>query len=478
MNEQIARDVVLVRAIETTDQKLEILSADDRAYASRSAKELAQWQASGSKSAVTSDHFLQQRSEQILKRIAERFPTFSAFAKHRKPLNTVSWTFPVLALLLGIGLDRITDPHRVDLLSAPLLLIIVWNLVVYLSLIVWLCIPSSKRGASGWARKIAVRKIKLPRKLPHTLSAALFSFLGEWTQLSAKVTNARLARTIHFSAAAFAIGAALSLYARGMLSQYAAGWESTFLDATQVHDLLTFVFAPAIAIFPVQGFSVTEIEALRFSPTMTAAGGARWVHLYAATLFLLVVLPRILLGLASHLRVAHLKKKFPLDLEQPYFRKLSETVSAATPAILRVLPYSFTVDEARDKGLTVLGQQMLGQQTRLMLRPSFAYGEDVNDLLKGSNAADEKITTTAVLFNLTATPETENHGAFLDSLVRLAPRGLTVLIDESSYLERMGKERIGERIALWRGFCEFHKAPATFVNLLALPALSVEKDLS
>ena len=477
MNEQIARDVVLVRAIETTDQKFEVLSLDDRAYASRSAKELAQWQASDSKSEVTADHFLQQRSEQILKRIAERLPTFVAFTKRRKPLNTVSWSFPLLALLLGVGLDRITDPHRVDLLSAPLLLIIGWNLLVYLTLIVWLFVPKKKRNDEGWMRKLVLRKTKLPRKLPHALSAALFSFLGEWTQLSAKLTNARLARTIHFSAAAFAIGAVASLYARGMLSQYAAGWESTFLDATQVQALLSWLFAPALAIFPLQGFSIADIEALRFSPTTTPADGARWVHLYAATLFLVVVLPRILLGLASHWRVARLKKKFPLDLEQPYFRKLNEKISAGSPAILRVLPYSFTVDQARDKGLVAFGHKLLGEQARLMLRPSFAYGEDVGDLLKGGDIADEKITTTAVLFNLTATPEAENHGAFLDSLVRLAPRGLTVLIDESSFLERMGKERIDERIALWREFCNFHQASATIVNLLAVQAMPLENDV-
>jgi len=38
MNEQIARDVVLVRAIETADEKREVLSEDDRMYASRSAR--------------------------------------------------------------------------------------------------------------------------------------------------------------------------------------------------------------------------------------------------------------------------------------------------------------------------------------------------------------------------------------------------------------------------------------------------------
>jgi len=72
MKEQVARRVVLVRAIETADAGHTVLSEDDRRYASRSARELAAWQASDSKSAMTQEHFLQQRSEQILKRLAER----------------------------------------------------------------------------------------------------------------------------------------------------------------------------------------------------------------------------------------------------------------------------------------------------------------------------------------------------------------------------------------------------------------------
>src|SRR5690348_13312033 len=123
MDEQVARNVVLVRAIETMDRKHEILSADDRKYASRSAKELAEWQAADSKSPVTPHHFLQQRSEQILKRLSERTPAFRTFLR-RGARWSVLPLVPLLALLLGAGVDRISDPHRVDLLSAPLLAII------------------------------------------------------------------------------------------------------------------------------------------------------------------------------------------------------------------------------------------------------------------------------------------------------------------------------------------------------------------
>ena len=141
MNEQVARDVVLVRAIETMDTKHEILSEDDRMYASRSARELAQWQASDKKSAVTTEHFLQQRAEQILKRLAERTPSLKAFLGLRTGLKGLAVMLPLVAWLLGAGLDRISDPHRVDLLSAPLLAIIGWNLLVYVILLIWMFIP-------------------------------------------------------------------------------------------------------------------------------------------------------------------------------------------------------------------------------------------------------------------------------------------------------------------------------------------------
>ncbi|CDG80672.1 DUF2868 domain-containing protein [Janthinobacterium agaricidamnosum] len=474
MNEHIARDVVLVRAIETADQKREVLSDDDRMYASRSAKELAHWQASGKQSEVTTDDFLQQRSEQIIKRLVERIPAFATFAKRRNGLNTLTMTLPLLALLLGFGLDRITDPHRVDLLSAPLLLIIAWNVLVYLGLLAWLCIPSRQMNAAkaGWVRRLSVGKAALPRKLPHALSAGLLAFMAEWAQLSARLNGARLSRMIHVSAALFAIGAMLSLYARGVLSQYAAGWESTFLDASQVHDLLSVLFAPALSLFHLQGFSLAEVEALRFgSGAVSPEGGARWVHLYAATLLLLVVVPRIVLALISNWQAQRLATTFPLDLEQPYFRKFNETMGTVTGGVLRVLPYSFSVDEARDKGLAAIAVTLFGEQARLMLRPSTAYGEEPQEVLADTRLNDSEVNLTAVLFNLTATPEKENHGAFLDYLVRQSARGIAVLIDVSNFLERVGsqpdaKARLAERVALWQQFCHFHRAPATIVDLI------------
>ena len=478
MNEQLARDVVLVRAIETMDAKHEILSEDDRMYATRSARELAQWQAADKKSDVTAEHFLQQRSEQILKRLAERTPSLKGFLGLRAGFTGLAVALPLIALLFGAGLDRISDPHRVDLLSAPLLAIIGWNLLVYLVLFVWMFIPSPASSwiSEGMMRSLSGAKVALPRKLPHVLSAALTDFMRQWAELSAGLNRARLGRTVHLSAAMFAIGALLSLYARGFLSEYRAGWESTFLSAEQVHAMLSTLFAPALALFPLQGFSIAEIEALRFSNPPSAAGGARWVHLYGATLVLLVVLPRCVLAAFAHWKARRLVRNFPLDLEQPYFRKLGGQVGANSPAVLRVLPYSFTVDEVRDRGLSQVATMLLGEQARVMLRPPSGYGEEPQELLREVNLDDPDVAFTAVLFNLAATPEKENHGAFLEHLVRASKRGVAVLIDESSLVERSDETRLAQRIALWQEFCSFHRAPATIVNLLNPSQRPLDQD--
>jgi hypothetical protein len=79
---------------------------------------------------------------------------------------------------------------------------------------------------------------------------------------------------------------------------------------------------------------------------------------------------------------------------------------------------------------------------------------------------DPTVTCTVALFNLAATPEKENHGVFLDYLVRHSTHGVTVMIDESSLLDRSDNMRLIERIDLWLRFCEFHGAPATVVNLI------------
>jgi len=459
MNEKTARAILLVKAIEEADQQKEVLTDDDRKFASRTARELAHWQAAESRTAATLPNFLFHRAEQLLKRLTSRHKLFAGLAKGHSGLWGASWLLPLVALLVGSMAERVGDAHRVDLLSFPLLGIIAWNMLVYVLIVAWALLPARRAGLRrGLANRMALGGGHVPRRLPHAMSAGILQFMVDWSRLGARLNMARIARILHWSAAAFAIGAVLSLYSRGIVERYAAGWESTFLDAQQVHYLLSLVFKPVELVFGLAGFTLAEVKSLQNWSNAQAGNGARWVHLYAAALLLYVIAPRLALGFMAAVRAMFLRTRFPLDLDQPYFQQLS-LAAGGEPGLLRVLPYSLTVDEARSKGLEALAQEMLGEQARVRLLPPAAYGSEAPPLEAGEGV------TNAVLFGIAATPEQENHGAFLAALGR--GKRLVALLDQSAVAARMDASRLSERIELWREFCILHGAEPKVVDLLA-----------
>jgi hypothetical protein len=218
------------------------------------------------------------------------------------------------------------------------------------------------------------------------------------------------------------------------------------------------------------GFSLEQVRALHF-PQSAPSSGAQWVHLYAATFFILIIVPRLALAFLALERERKLSDRLAVDLTEPYFQRLCAGF-APGGTVLRVCPYSFHIDEARQAGLAGVARSLLGDQTSLILLPAAAYGEDPGPVPSGGG-------TTAVLFSLTATPEVENHGRFLDHLRREAGGSVVALIDESAFLERLGKQganRAAERAALWREFCARHRTPAAIVNLLVPQSRSEEVE--
>jgi len=459
MRENTARAILLIKAIEEADQQNEVLTDDDRKFASRTARELAHWQAAEKRTAATLPNFLYHRADQLLKRLTARHKYFASVAKGHSGMWGASWLLPLVALLVGSMAESFSDPHRVDLLSFPLLGIIAWNLLVYLLMVVWALMPARRaRLRRGMANRMALGSSHVPRRLPHALASGVLQFMVDWSRLGVRLNMARIARILHWSAAAFAIGAVLSLYSRGIVERYASGWESTFLSASEVHYLLSLVFTPVERLFGLEGFTLEEVRALQDWGSSHLGNGVRWVQLYAASLLLYVILPRIALGILAALHAALLRQRFPLDLDQPYFRQLA-VAAGGDPGLLRVLPYSLTVDEARSKGLDAVAQEMLGEQARVRLLPPAAYGSEAPQLEAGDGV------TNAVLFGIAATPEQENHGVFLAALAQ--GKRLVALLDQSALAARMDAGRLSERIELWREFCIRHGAEPRVVDLLA-----------
>jgi hypothetical protein len=329
MDEPTARRLVLAYAIETADTQGKLLTEQERAQIDREARQAAGVGGEGAEP-IAPEHFLDVRARRVLSAIGGRHPALFALQEPRSWQRWLLWLAPAAAVVLGVLTDVIANPHRVDLVSLPLLGLVAWNLAIYLVLI----------GGRLFAGNAAHRPLlaglgrwtdgeRAMRRGSGNLRAnvtALFHL--RWYAVTEALHVQRIKRVLHLSAAGWAVGVALSLLARGLVVEYRVGWESTFLDAQQVHAILSALRLPALLLFPFQPFSVQEVAALQFSQGGGAVAGARWVYMYVALLLVLVVVPRLVLAAMARWHERGLARNLALDLSEPYFRRVLSLLSS------------------------------------------------------------------------------------------------------------------------------------------------------
>lgn len=304
------RTLLLAQAIEQADTRHTLVSPVELQDATRSA--VAAARARGLPRVGVAEVML-ERATTIADHASGRDTTVAALhAPHTEGPGAgglgpwVARGLPLAALLLGLAIDRISNAHRVDLLSPPLLTVLAWNLAIYL-LIAWRAWrPPSQ--PSAWLQQ-ALRPLSYPfgraeqgRGLVARIAA---DFHQRWWAHAADLLQQRAARVLHLCAAAWGAGIALSLLLRGLVVRYQFGWESTFLDATQVHAIVSVLFAPLTLLLGLAPFTLEEIAATQnFAGESGVAGmaggggaaGSRWVGMYVGLLLLAVVLPRLALA--------------------------------------------------------------------------------------------------------------------------------------------------------------------------------------
>ena len=456
MNEAAARRTVLVRAFER-EPASETWSDDDRAWATQAA---AKVEGEG----AAADALIARRASLAVEKLSTRDKRVSRLLASVTWPAWIGWVIPVLGFAAGAAADSIGAGQRVNLLAPPLLALLVWNLAIYVVILArgtWGLVDSRARGLGPIARLLA-RFAHVTGAAPRRGGKVAAEFVGEWIQASARLTAARIGRVLHASAAAFALGALAALYVRGIAFEYRAGWESTFLDAPAVQALLDVVLGPASALTGIGLPDVDGYARLRFS----AGNGviaAPWLHLYAVTVGFVVVLPRVLLALGDRWMEARLAARFPLPLQEPYFRALISTLREE-PVVARVVPYSAQISPQATLNLNSLFTQALGARTSVSVAPATAFGAE-DDIDPRQIVGDA--TLLAALFALTATPEAENQGAFVDRLRAAAhAHKLVALVDESAFRRQFGATpRLDERRALWRSFAAERSVPVVFVDL-------------
>ena len=153
LDEQGARRMLLVQAIETSDMQGKLLSPVEREEIDRLA--LASGKNGSPVSAIAAHAFLRERGRQVLQLVENRNPALASLQAPKPWTQWLSLVAFLAAIVFGAATDRIANPHRVDLLSLPLLTLIVWNVLIYCVLIAgyflhWLPQPAVRPGPAYW----------------------------------------------------------------------------------------------------------------------------------------------------------------------------------------------------------------------------------------------------------------------------------------------------------------------------------------
>jgi hypothetical protein len=474
--------VLLVKAVEESDPTHALLPLADREGATRETLRscgLATADFETARLGRRHAQALAERARRLAGILEQRFPVVRSLLDHIRWPAWLSVLLLLAAFAGGLVLSSAQEARRINILAFPFLGVIAWNLVIYVVLVLlWLrsvsgltraaVAPSGERGLSAFASWILRRPLRAlasrTAEVHAGLGRAVHEFLAEWARFSVSIVGARSRRLLHLGSAAIALGLLAGLYFRGIVFRYEAGWESTFLSASLVRDVLQVVFGPASRLSGVALPASTEaVAALRWDGAAGGGDAAPWIHLIAVTLAIYVVAPRIVLAIGGWL--AELRTYLsgvPPQLAAYARRVFGAPGRGLRSAVATVTPYAYEPPSGTLAAMQALLTRRLGAAVRLAMQPVLHYGEEARAdrviAAAGAPPADAQV----LLFSLGATPENENHGLVVatvrDAVQRARPAPeLVIVVDEAPYAARLGADasyerRLEERRDLWRRF--------------------------
>ena len=234
----------------------------------------------------------------------------------------------LIALVLGFVTNLLGPAEKIHVVRNPVLLLVAWNLCVYLVLfLVFLAKPRKKNlvsspsaelvgakqptknpGEGGSDAKLSVSHLAqfLMPGLWHffhrvamnvgekkKLADVVTRFSVNWYAVAAPLVVSRWEVLLHLGALFLATGAVAGMYFQGLFQGYHAIWSSTFITGEpSVIAFVHFIFGPSLLVSDLLGLGLaTEIDVVRL---LSSQGdkAAPWIHLFAITVMLIIVIPR------------------------------------------------------------------------------------------------------------------------------------------------------------------------------------------
>ena len=350
LTEDAAAKIILIRSIEECDRNFfsDSLLVDAFAAGKNVAPGLA---------------WVKARARFLFDHLSSAYQSVLHLARLPTPL-----TLPVclIALVLGFATNLLGPAEKIHVVRNPVLLLVVWNLFVYLVLFVVLLVKPRKKTRSSWSsakpggdkapangprKTVSQGPMNIPW-LAQLFVPGLWHFLhrvalgvGEkkkladvvsrfsvnWYGVAGPLVVARWEVMLHLGALFLATGAVAGMYFQGLFQGYQATWSSTFITGEpSVVAFVHFLFGPSLLVSDLLGFGLAgEIDPGRLlSPQGDKA--AAWIHLFAITVAITIVIPRAALAAWQWRNIKRRRNDIGLALD-PYY---GEVIEAPVRALL------------------------------------------------------------------------------------------------------------------------------------------------
>ena len=334
LTEDAAAKIVLIRSIEECDPRA--FSEELRAQAFVAAQDVEPGLSS-----------IERYAARLFEHLSPWYQSILQLAKIPAP-----WTFPVCfaAFLLGLATNLLGPAQQIHVIRNPIFILIAWNLLVFLALFVLFLrrkiktqqvtnVVPAANTVESLRSSLRNHQYKAPWVVKYLLPGVwhffhrmIFAvheqrylaqimrrFSHHWLSVAGALVVSRWRRLLHLGSVFIATGAVAGMYFRGLFQGYRVMWDSTFIvDQESVATFIRVLFGPSLWISNLFGLGLAnEISVSRLlTPGGDEADG--WIHLFAISVFVAVVLPRLALAAWQSRRLARLSDNIALPLDHYY----------------------------------------------------------------------------------------------------------------------------------------------------------------
>jgi len=343
LTEDAAAKIILIRSIEECDRNFfsDSLLVDAFAAARNMAPGLG---------------WVKARAQFLFDHLSSAYQSVIHLATLPTPL-----TLPIclIALVVGFATNLLGPAEKIHVVRNPVLLLVAWNLFVYLVLFLALLAkprkkhltvssssnpagakqPTNNPPGAGAEAKINIsrlvqffmpglwhffHRVAMGVGEKKKLADVVSRFSVNWYAVAAPLVVARWEVMLHLGALFLATGAVAGMYFQGLFQGYQAIWSSTFITGeSSVVKFVHLIFGPSLLVSDLLGLGLaSEIDVARLlSPQGDKA--AAWIHMFAITVLLIILIPRAALAAWQWRNIKRRRGDIGLRLD-PYYGEVIE----------------------------------------------------------------------------------------------------------------------------------------------------------